>query len=137
MSLTSRHTGCGQSPHLQPDHASYARCEEIGEMRDLLADWRKWSSTERLLAVVLMVMLLGLPLRALISVAPFKAGRSSNCASLPAKLRPERRHLNQTEAQYEERPERAQTQAAARMCTSSPPHMPSTTRPPGASARGN
>jgi hypothetical protein len=40
-------------------------------MRDLLADWRKWSSTERLLAVVLMVMLLGLPLRALISVAPF------------------------------------------------------------------
>src|SRR3954469_7240526 len=48
-----------------PDHASYARCEEIGKMRDLLADWRKWSSTERLLAVVLTLMLLGMPLRAL------------------------------------------------------------------------
>ncbi len=40
-------------------------------MRDLLADWKKWSSTERLLAVVLMVMLLGLPLKGLISAAPF------------------------------------------------------------------
>jgi hypothetical protein len=36
-------------------------------MRDLLADWKKWSSTERLLAMVLMVMLLGLPLRGLLT----------------------------------------------------------------------
>ena len=30
-------------------------------MRDLMADWNKWSSAERLLAVVLMLMLIGLP----------------------------------------------------------------------------
>jgi hypothetical protein len=34
-----------------------------GEMRDLMADWNKWSSAERLLAAVLMLMLIGLPLR--------------------------------------------------------------------------
>jgi len=41
-----------------------------GEMRDLAADWKKWSSTERLLAVVLVLMLIGLPLRVLIAGAP-------------------------------------------------------------------
>ena len=39
-------------------------------MRDLMADWNKWSSAERLLAVVLMLMLIGLPLRAFIAGAP-------------------------------------------------------------------
>jgi hypothetical protein len=39
-------------------------------MRDLMADWNKWSSAERLLAVVLMLMLIGLPLRVLIAGAP-------------------------------------------------------------------
>jgi hypothetical protein len=42
-----------------------------GEMRDLVADWKKWSSTERLLAMVLILMLTGLPLRILIAGAPF------------------------------------------------------------------
>jgi hypothetical protein len=37
-------------------------------MRDLVADWRKWSSAERLLAMVLIMMLIGLPLRILITV---------------------------------------------------------------------
>jgi hypothetical protein len=41
-----------------------------GEMRDLVADWKKWSSTERLLAMVLMLMLIGLPLRVLIAGTP-------------------------------------------------------------------
>jgi hypothetical protein len=36
-------------------------------MRDLMADWNKWSSAERLLAVVLMLMLIGLPLRIFIA----------------------------------------------------------------------
>jgi len=40
------------------------------EMRDLAADWKKWNSAERLLAVVLMLMLIGLPLRVLIAGAP-------------------------------------------------------------------
>src|SRR3954463_12340506 len=39
-------------------------------MRDLMADWNKWSSAERLLAVVLMLMLIGLPLRVFIAGAP-------------------------------------------------------------------
>ena len=44
--------------------------EGAGEMRDLVADWKKWSSTERLLAMVLMLMLIGLPLRVLITGNP-------------------------------------------------------------------
>jgi hypothetical protein len=39
-------------------------------MRDLVADWRKWSSAERLLAMVLILVLIGLPLRILITVTP-------------------------------------------------------------------
>ena len=39
-------------------------------MRDLAADWKRWSSTQRLLAVVLKLMLIGLPLRVLIAGAP-------------------------------------------------------------------
>ena len=39
-------------------------------MRDLMADWKKWSSAERLLAVVLMLMLIGMPLRVFIAGAP-------------------------------------------------------------------
>jgi hypothetical protein len=46
-----------------------AHWQELG-MRDLAADWKRWSSTERLLAVVLMLMLIGLPLRVLIAGAP-------------------------------------------------------------------
>ena len=46
-----------------------AHWQELG-MRDLVADWKRWSSTERLLAVVLMLMLIGLPLRVLIAGAP-------------------------------------------------------------------
>ena len=41
------------------------------DMRDLLADWRKWSSVERLLAMVLILVLIGLPLRILITVTSF------------------------------------------------------------------
>ena len=32
------------------------------DWRDLVADWRRWSAAERLLAVVLAVLLIGLPL---------------------------------------------------------------------------
>ncbi len=39
-------------------------------MRDLMTDWNKWSSAERLLAVVLMLMLIGLPLRIFIAGPP-------------------------------------------------------------------
>jgi len=39
-------------------------------MRDLAADWKKWSAAERLLAVALVLMLIGLPLRVLIVGAP-------------------------------------------------------------------
>ena len=39
-------------------------------MRDLMADWKKWSSAERLLAVVLTLMLIGMPLRVFIAGAP-------------------------------------------------------------------
>jgi hypothetical protein len=46
-----------------------AHWQELG-MRDLAADWKKWSSAERLLAVVLMLMLIGVPLRVLITGAP-------------------------------------------------------------------
>ena len=39
-------------------------------MHDLMADWKKWSSAERLLAVVLTLMLIGLPIRVFIAGAP-------------------------------------------------------------------
>jgi hypothetical protein len=39
-------------------------------MRDLAADWKKWSAAERLLAVALMLMLIRLPLRVWIVGAP-------------------------------------------------------------------
>jgi hypothetical protein len=39
-------------------------------MRDLVADWKKWSSAERLLVAVLVLMLIGLPLRVLIAGSP-------------------------------------------------------------------
>jgi hypothetical protein len=39
-------------------------------MRGLMADWSKWNSSKHLLAVVLTLMLLGLPLRVLITAAP-------------------------------------------------------------------
>ena len=39
-------------------------------MRDLMADWNRWNSVERLLAVVLMLMLIGFPLRIFIAGPP-------------------------------------------------------------------
>ena len=39
-------------------------------MRDLATDWKKWSFVERLLAVILVLVLIGLPLRILIAGAP-------------------------------------------------------------------
>jgi hypothetical protein len=39
-------------------------------MRDLMADWKKWSFGERLLALVLMLVLIGLPMRALVTATP-------------------------------------------------------------------
>jgi hypothetical protein len=39
-------------------------------MRDFAADWKRWSTIERLLAVVLILMLVGLPLQVLITAAP-------------------------------------------------------------------
>jgi hypothetical protein len=42
--------------------------QELG-MRDLIADWKRWSSAKRLLAVALMLSLIGLPLRVLIAGA--------------------------------------------------------------------
>ena len=39
-------------------------------MRDLKADWKKWTSEERLLAMVLTLLLIGLPVRTLIAAAP-------------------------------------------------------------------
>ena len=39
-------------------------------MRDFTADWKKWSSVERLLAVALMLILIGLPLRFWIATTP-------------------------------------------------------------------
>jgi hypothetical protein len=39
-------------------------------MRDLVDDWRKWTLPERLLAAVLVLTLIGLPLRALIAATP-------------------------------------------------------------------
>ena len=39
-------------------------------MRDLMADWNKWSSAERLLAVILMLMLIVLPLQIFITGMP-------------------------------------------------------------------
>jgi hypothetical protein len=40
------------------------------EMRDLAADWEKWSFAERLLAMVLVLILIGLPLRVLMTSTP-------------------------------------------------------------------
>ena len=39
-------------------------------IRDFTTDWKKWSSAERFLAVVLVLVLIGLPLRFLITTAP-------------------------------------------------------------------
>jgi len=58
-----------KSPSAGCAHASCIRWKERG-MRDLMADWNKWSSAERLLAVVLMLMLIGMPLRVFIAGAP-------------------------------------------------------------------
>ena len=49
-----------------PEQA-YRALEGARRMRDLIADWKKWSSAERLLAMVLILMLVGLPLRVLIA----------------------------------------------------------------------
>ncbi len=46
-------------------------------MRDLITDWKKWSSAERLLAMVLIVILVGVPLRVLIAGASL-SGRHHN-----------------------------------------------------------
>ena len=46
-----------------------AHWKELG-MRDLAADWKKWNSAERLLAMILVLILIGLPLRVLIAGAP-------------------------------------------------------------------
>ena len=46
-----------------------AQSQGLG-MRDLVADWKRWSAAERLLAAVLMLTLIGLPLRVLIAGAP-------------------------------------------------------------------
>ena len=46
-----------------------AHLKELG-MRDLVADWKRWNSAERLLAVILVLILIGLPLRVLIAGAP-------------------------------------------------------------------
>ena len=46
-----------------------AHLQKLG-MRDLAADWKRWSAAERLLAAVLMLMLIGLPLRVLIAGVP-------------------------------------------------------------------
>jgi hypothetical protein len=46
-----------------------AQWQELG-MRDLAADWKRWSTAERLLAAVLVLMLIGLPLRVLIAGVP-------------------------------------------------------------------
>ena len=53
-------------------HTALYRTEyrrEMG-MRDLMADWKKWNSAERLLALVLALTLISLPLRILITTAP-------------------------------------------------------------------
>ena len=50
---------------------SPGRALEVGKaMRDLMADWKKWTSEERLLAMVLTLLLIGLPVRTLIAAAP-------------------------------------------------------------------
>jgi hypothetical protein len=46
-----------------------AHWQESG-MRDLVADWKRWSAAERLLAMILISILIGLPLRALIASTP-------------------------------------------------------------------
>jgi hypothetical protein len=46
-----------------------AQWQELG-MRDLVADWKRWSAGERLLAMILISILIGLPLRALIASTP-------------------------------------------------------------------
>jgi len=46
-----------------------AHLQELG-MRDLVADWKRWSAAERLLAMILISILIGLPLQALIASTP-------------------------------------------------------------------
>ena len=59
-----------RSPSRQPDRPAARISKETIAMRDLTADWQKWSSAERFLAVVLVLVLIGLPLRFLITTAP-------------------------------------------------------------------
>jgi hypothetical protein len=54
---------------LGTERANSARNREL-TMRDLVDDWRKWSFPERLLAVALMLILIGLPMRALFAGGP-------------------------------------------------------------------
>jgi hypothetical protein len=42
-------------------------CRKESPMRDLVADWRKWSRTERVLAVVVTLLLVALPLGVLLT----------------------------------------------------------------------
>ena len=57
--MAQRRHGNGLIAHLQ----------QLG-MRDLVADWKRWSAAERLLAMILISILIGLPLRALIASTP-------------------------------------------------------------------
>jgi len=59
-----------RSPSRQPGRPAARISKETIAMRDLTADWQKWSSAERFLAVVLVLVLIGLPLRFLITTAP-------------------------------------------------------------------
>ena len=77
LSCDSRLPGSGSCRPSDVEHdmktapkQAHRALEGAGEMRDLVADWKKWSSTERLLAMVLMLMLIGLPLRVLITGNP-------------------------------------------------------------------
>ena len=40
---------------------------ESGSMRDLTADWKKWSRGERVLAVIVTLLMVGLPLGLLLA----------------------------------------------------------------------
>ena len=44
------------------------------EMRDLVADWKKWSAAERLLAMILISILIGLPCGCWSPARRFRAG---------------------------------------------------------------
>jgi len=35
---------------------------EVGSMRDMVADWKKWSRAERVFAVLVTALMVGLPL---------------------------------------------------------------------------